>query len=70
MIFRSPLNVITTVKDEAYQIFGGTNGALEIFTPKGKSSPMLRTVFTSPDSGVVLARLYFTARGFYECYLI
>lgn len=69
MNFRSPQNVITTVKDEAYQIFGGTNGALEIFTPKGKSSPMLRTVFTSPDTGVVKARLYVTARGIYEIYI-
>ena len=69
MNFRSPQNVITTVKDEAYQIFGGTNGALEIFTPKGKSSPMLRTVFTSPDAGVVKARLYVTARGIYEIYI-
>jgi Alpha-L-rhamnosidase N-terminal domain. len=27
---------------------------------------MLRTVFTSPDAGVVKARLYVTARGNYE----
>ena len=30
---------------------------------------MLRTVFTSPDAGVVKARLYVTARGIYEIYI-
>lgn len=67
--YRSPSNVITTVKDEAYQVVGGTNGAFETFTPKGNSSPMLRTVFTSADMEVTKARLYVTARGIYEIYL-
>lgn len=66
---RSPKNVIMIVKNETYQVAGGTNGTLEIFTPKGNSSPMLRTVFTSPTGEVVKARLYVTARGIYEVYL-
>lgn len=67
--FRSPRNVIATVKDEAYRVAGGTNGSFETFTPKGNSSPMLRTVFNSHDTEITKARLYVTARGIYEVYL-
>lgn len=67
--FRSPQNVIATVKDEMYRLTGGTSGTFETFTPKGNSSPMLRTVFNSRNTEVAKARLYVTARGIYEVYL-
>ncbi|MEL5893180.1 family 78 glycoside hydrolase catalytic domain [Bacteroides sp. GD17] len=67
--YRTPSNVVSTVKDGEYRVVSGTNDFWEIFTPKGNSSPMLRTVFASPDMEIAKARLYVTARGIYEIYL-
>lgn len=67
--FRSPSNVIATVQDNALRMNGDVSGAIRTFTPEKRSTPMLRTVFTSPDAKIAKARLYVTARGIYEIYL-
>ncbi|HJD74722.1 MAG TPA: glycoside hydrolase family 78 protein [Bacteroides reticulotermitis] len=67
--FRSPSNVIATVQKEACRIEGNASGTFKTFTPKGRSVPMLRTVFSSPNRQVAKARLYVTSRGIYEMYL-
>ena len=67
--FRSPANVIATLQKEDCRIEGGSAGVIRIFTPPCKSAPMLRTVFTSPDTEVRKARLYVTSRGIYQVYL-
>lgn len=65
--FRTPCNVISTIAGG--EVHGGASGACSIFTPQGKSSPMLRTVFKTSGEEVAKARLYVTARGIYEVYL-
>ena len=67
--FRSPSNVITTCKEGNSWIGGDVSGAFRTFTPKGNSAPMLRTVFSTPDTEIAKARLYVTSRGIYEVYL-
>ena len=67
--FRSPSNVITTCKEGNNWIDGNVSGAFRTFTPKGNSAPMLRTVFSTPDTEIAKARLYVTSRGIYEVYL-
>jgi alpha-L-rhamnosidase len=58
-----------TVKDGAYQINGGSNGAFIVADPSHNAMPMLRAKFDAANKSIATARLYVTARGIYEIYL-
>lgn len=66
--FRSPENMITSVKMDAEKVKDcGKEFYLE--DPSCNSMPMLRTVFTAERKSIKKARLYSTARGIYEIYI-
>ena len=67
--FRSPSNVLATIRDKDCRMDGRTSDAIRIFTPEGNSAPMLRTVFDASQKKIAKARLYVTARGIYDIYL-
>ncbi|WP_071145210.1 alpha-L-rhamnosidase [Bacteroides ihuae] len=67
--FRSPSNVIATLKNGDCLINGGDCGTFRTFTPEGNSTPMLRTAFTTSGMKIAKARLYATSRGIYEIYM-
>ena len=57
------------IKNNAYEIDGGSAGVLIVADPSKNSMPMLRTIFITGDQEITKARLYITARGIYEVYL-
>ncbi|HEY2865894.1 MAG TPA: family 78 glycoside hydrolase catalytic domain, partial [Pyrinomonadaceae bacterium] len=58
-----------TIKDGAYHVNGGANGAFIVRDPSRNAMPMLRTVFNAGTKRIQAARIYATARGIYELYL-
>ena len=63
----APTNL--SIKNGAYHLDGGSNGALIVRDPSRYSTPMLRTKFEAENKDIATARLYVTARGIYEMYI-
>ncbi len=57
------------VKNELFELTGGTHGLLIVRDPSHYSSPMVRTKFSTQNKEITAARLYVTARGIYEMYI-
>jgi alpha-L-rhamnosidase len=57
-----------SIKNDRFQVSGGSKGTFLVADPSHNSMPMLRTRFAA-DKKVASARLYVTARGIYEVYL-
>lgn len=57
------------VKENKYNIDGGSQGTFIAKDPSRNSTPMLRSQFATGSKNIKQARLYTTARGIYEQYL-
>ncbi|MDN3656050.1 family 78 glycoside hydrolase catalytic domain [Ferruginibacter paludis] len=58
-----------SIKNNAYQVDGGSAGLFVVADPSHNAMPMLRTNFATAGKKIEAARLYVTSRGIYEVYL-
>jgi alpha-L-rhamnosidase len=58
-----------SVKNNSYQVNGGSSGLFVVADPSHNAMPLLRTNFAAANKKIQGARLYVTARGIYEMYL-
>ncbi|MDB5279940.1 MAG: Bacterial alpha-L-rhamnosidase [Ferruginibacter sp.] len=68
-MFTADNNSGFSIKNNAYQVNGGSAGLFIVADPSHNAMPMLRTNFATANKKIEAARLYVTARGIYEVYL-
>lgn len=62
-------NPTLSIKDNSFEVQGGTEGAKVLAKPETTGTPMLRSRADLGKTKISKARLYVTARGIYEFYI-